>query len=108
MRPVGLGDLAAAAWALAAVAPARRPGLMARILAQAEAADRFRARAGRAHPRFGNGSLMAAALAHPQAPRAPGDPDGLAILALALGAVLEHQAPGPRQGAGKSRSGVYL
>lgn len=103
MRPVGLGDLTAAAGALAAVPPGRRRGLMALLLTEAESADRFRAAEGRAHPFFGNGSLMSAALAHPQAPLVPGAPEGLALLALALDAVLDRlAAPGGmvRPGAG--------
>lgn len=95
MRPVGLGDLSAAAGALAAVAPARRAGLMAILIAEAETADRFRRRHGRPHPDFGNGTLMAAALARPQARLAPGGREGLAALAQALEAVLAwHGKPG--------------
>jgi hypothetical protein len=88
MRPVGLGDLVAAAGALAAVPPARRGALMVRLLAQAQAADAFRRREGRMHPVFGNGTLMAAALACPQAAPPPGGVEALAVLAEALEGVL--------------------
>jgi len=87
MRAVGLGDLAAAAGALLAEAPARRPALAARLVAEARAAEVCRRASGRSHPVWGNGTLMAAALARPQAPLVPGDPAGLAALALVLAAV---------------------
>jgi len=94
MRPVGLGDLVAAAGALAAVAPDQRRALMARLLAEARAADVFRRREGRIHPAFGNGTLMAAALARPQRALPPGERQALLCLAQALAAVLETPAEG--------------
>jgi len=66
MRPVLHGDVAATACALFAVAPQARAGLLRRILAEAEGADQFRRATGRAHWKWGNGSLMAAAMAHPR------------------------------------------
>lgn len=67
MRRVLYGDVTAAARALLAVpAKARRP-LLTRLFAEAEAADAHRLDTGRAHPLFGTGSLMSAALAHPVA-----------------------------------------
>lgn len=98
MRPIGLGDLTAAAGALAAVPHGRRAALMAILLAEAETADRFRRRHGRPHPAFGNGTLMAAALARPQTRLAPGAPDGLEALAQALDAVLAWHARPARPG----------
>jgi len=65
MRRVLHGDVTAAARALFAVPPAARPGLLDRLFDEAEAADRHRMETGRAHPRFGTGSLMSAALGHP-------------------------------------------
>ena len=61
---------------------------MARMLVAADRADRYRRALGRAHPRHGTGSLMAAAAAWPQAPE-PGldDPDYLACLLCVLGAI---------------------
>lgn len=55
------GDVSNAARALLAAAPAARPGLALRMIREAEAADRHVRRTGRLHPRWGNGSLMAAA-----------------------------------------------
>lgn len=85
----GLTDLWAAARALLAVPPAARPALMRRLLAQAEAADAAR-RAGVAGP--GDGSLMAAALAHPARRISPAAPEALAALALAARLTGRHLA----------------
>lgn len=63
MRPVLMGDVVAAARALMAVPPAARARLMAAMLAEAEAAEAYRRACGRAHPDWGNGSLMAVAMA---------------------------------------------
>lgn len=90
MRAVGLSDIAAAARALMRVPEADRPALMQALIDEAHRADRFRARFGRVHPRSGNGTLMAAALAHAQAEVAgPGDGAYLAALAQAIDGVLE-------------------
>lgn len=71
---------------------------MRRLLAEAEPADRFRLREGRLHPAFGNGTLMAAALARPRVRLATGGGEGLRPLAEVLGAVLDWQARhGPRE-----------
>ncbi|TDK49847.1 hypothetical protein [Antarcticimicrobium luteum] len=67
MRPVLHGDVCCAARALLAAAPEDRGALCRQILNQAWAADRYRRRHGRLHPRWGNGSLMAAARKHPMA-----------------------------------------
>lgn len=104
MRPVTLGDLAAAARVLLAQPEAQRPAAMAALIARAEAADRLRQAEGRHHPLYGNGTLMAAALAHPRAePVAPGGADFLACLALAT-----EQALICSRRAGKSANKAYL
>lgn len=104
MRPVTLGDLAAAARVLLAQPEGLRPAAMAALIARAEAADRLRLAEGRHHPLYGNGTLMAAALAHPRAdPPDPGGDDFLSCLALATEAVLAHA-----RGAGKSPAKAYL
>jgi len=54
--------------ALLACPPAARAALADAMLRQAEEADRHRRQTGLAHPRYGTGSLMAAALRHPLAP----------------------------------------
>ena len=64
MRRVLYGDVRAAARALLAVPQEARPGLLVRLFAEAEAADAHRLATGRAHPLFGTGSLMSAALGH--------------------------------------------
>ncbi|TDE40328.1 hypothetical protein [Antarcticimicrobium sediminis] len=61
MRPVLHGDVSCAARVLRAVPPGRRAALCRRMIREAEAADRYRLRHARVHPRWGNGSLMAAA-----------------------------------------------
>ena len=95
MRPVTLGDLAAAARVLLAQPEALRPAAMAALIVRAEAADSLRRSKGRHHPLYGNGTLMAAALAHPTGEASPGALDYLACLALAAEALVRH-------GAGKS------
>lgn len=101
MRPVTLTDLAAAARVLLAQPEAQRAAAMAALIARAEAADRLRRDSGRLHPAYGNGTLLAAALAHPGANPPPGDCDYLACLALAAEALLRHGAT-RTAGAGKS------
>lgn len=64
MRRVLYGDVRAAARALLAVAQEARGPLLTRLLAEADTADAHRLATGRAHPLFGTGSLMSAALAH--------------------------------------------
>ncbi|MEQ3625332.1 MAG: hypothetical protein ABNH26_10405 [Celeribacter sp.] len=69
MRSVLIGDLLAAAQVLAAVPERARAGRLDCLLRGAALAERHRQRTGRAHPRYGDGSLMAAAM---KAPRVPG------------------------------------
>ena len=68
MRPVLVGDLIAAARVLRAEPAAARDGCIARLIAEADLADRSRKRLGRPHAVYGNGSLMAAALRRRPAP----------------------------------------
>lgn len=70
MRPVLIGDVLAAARVLRDLPEEARGVELARLLAEADLADRIRKRTGRAHPRYGNGSLMAAALARQPGPEA--------------------------------------
>lgn len=65
MRPIQHGDLSTAARALLTVPAPDRAGVMDLMLQQAEAADRYRKKLGKTHPRWGNGTLMAVALAQP-------------------------------------------
>ncbi|MCC5983897.1 MAG: hypothetical protein JJU42_05990 [Rhodobacteraceae bacterium] len=78
MRSLSQGDIAAAARVLLTRPEAERPVLLRRMLAEAQAADRYRRRHGRVHPGLGNGTLMAAALARGGA--AAPDADAIATL----------------------------
>lgn len=91
MRTITHGDVAAAARALAPLSPATRRGAAWALLERAHAADLFRKRFGRAHPLWGNGSLMAAALARGCAEREPllADPAYLEAMATVIVAVLD-------------------
>lgn len=88
MRRVLLGDLTAAAAHLAALPPALRPGAMTRLLQEAHAAHRYMRRMGRPHPLWGDGSLMARALAAGSGavPRGGIDFAALAVVAATLAA----------------------
>lgn len=62
MRPVLHGDVVAAAMALLQLPTERREAAFEAMLQKARAADAYRKRFGRGHPKWGNGSLMAVAL----------------------------------------------
>ncbi|WP_172295807.1 hypothetical protein [Pseudoruegeria sp. HB172150] len=62
MRPVLHGDLIAAARVLYGVPVPERGAVLGRLMRAAGWADRFRRHHRRAHPVWGDGSLMAAAL----------------------------------------------
>jgi hypothetical protein len=89
MRPLTLPDLMAAARLLCARPRPCWGALMALLLAETRTAEAWRQRMGRAHPRFGNGTLAACALARcpPPAPDLA-DPLFLHALATVLAAVL--------------------
>ena len=63
MRRCLIGDLTTAAAVLSAAAPPDRARLADRLLAEAHAAHLYAKRFAKPHPRWGNGSLMARALA---------------------------------------------
>ncbi|MCW1934316.1 DUF7742 family protein [Pararhodobacter zhoushanensis] len=89
MRPVTLTDLAAAARVLLALPKAQRAAGLAALIARARTADQHRRDTGRNHPAYGNGTLLAAALAHPRAePQSPGGVDYLMCLAQVIDALL--------------------
>lgn len=94
MRPVMHGDLTALARHLMALPAPERPTTCAQFIAQADAADRYRKRFGRAHPLWGNGTLMARARrAVLPAEPALGNPDYARCLILVLTALMQR---GPR------------
>lgn len=105
MRHVGPGDLWAAARALHPVPGEDRARVMAALLARAEAADKYRRRYRRAHSRWGDGSLVAAALAD-RPPPAPGlgDPSFAAALASALDGLIAWRAEKAVRGGWSPRS----
>jgi hypothetical protein len=93
MRPVLHSDLIFAARALLNSPPSARDSVADRLLAQADAADRYRRRYGRAHADWGNGTLLALAAKSPLPPTPDlRDPDFAACLVAMLGAVMRFSA----------------
>lgn len=84
MRRCLIGDITTAAAALSAAAPPDRPRLADRLLAEAHAAHAYAKRFAKPHPAWGNGSLMARALALLPCASAPAD---LAALTEILAAI---------------------
>lgn len=100
MRRVLHGDVSAAGRALLAAPPADRAALLARMLRGADRAEAHRARTGRAHPVWGGGSLMAAAMAYPRAPEPfLDDPDYARCLAMVFEALAARAERGALTGA---------
>ena len=97
MRPLAPADLSLAARALLPLPePARKTAIL-RLIGEAEAADRYRKRLGRAHPFWGNGSLEAAARCKVlAAPQSLSNPDYLCCLALVLEALVRRRGIAPR------------
>ncbi|MEJ2000205.1 MAG: hypothetical protein P8X77_02260 [Maritimibacter sp.] len=95
MRPVLPGDVIQAALALLAAPDPARVGLIRQMLDEAGQADAFRQSTGRAHPDFGTGSLMSAAMTRPRA-REPywDDPDYARCLVMVL-QVVTGERPAP-------------
>ena len=67
MRPILHSDVIAAARAVLAAPEALRANICARLLQEADWADRFTRRLGKPHPHWGNGTLLAAAQRYKQA-----------------------------------------
>ena len=86
MRRILLADLAATAHLLARWPAAERPARLDMLLSQTQAADRFARRFGRPHPDWGDGSLLARALAQGNPPR-PEDHHYWASLSLVAAAI---------------------
>lgn len=66
VRKVYHSDLVAVVATLASVPPAERDRLCGLLLCDADWADRYTRRLGKAHPKWGNGTLRAAARAYKQ------------------------------------------
>ncbi|MGV8951955.1 MAG: hypothetical protein ACOH2M_12690 [Cypionkella sp.] len=87
MRRCLWGDLLAAADVVAVSDPLQRRQIAQVLLDQADAAHRYAKRFGRAHPLWGNGSLMSRALLVPHVHRpdqAAGDFAAIAVVANLL------------------------
>ncbi|GAA0286001.1 DUF7742 family protein [Rhodovulum strictum] len=92
MRPVLPGDAVAAARALYARPSTERQAAMSLMLVHAEAADAYRKRFGRAHPVWGNGSLMALAQREALPPEPSlDDPDYCRCLAIVFGTLADRR-----------------
>ncbi|MEM8576242.1 MAG: hypothetical protein AAGF60_00170 [Pseudomonadota bacterium] len=92
MRPLAHIDLTDAARALLAQPAPHRPDLCARMIREADWADRYRRRLGRLHDLWGDGTLSAAARQRQRAPeRRLSDRDYCTCLEMVLHAVLTHQ-----------------
>ncbi len=87
MRKVLLCDLTAAAQILALRPASDRAALLDSLIDQAHAADRYARRFGRLHPVWGNGSLMARALAEWPPSTPPQDHDYWHSLSLVCAAI---------------------
>ncbi len=90
MRRCLIGDMLAAAVAVADLAAPEQPQAIARLIAEADAAHRHAKRLGRPHPVWGNGSLQARCLGAGSPPFASDDARHLAALA-GVAAVLAHR-----------------
>jgi hypothetical protein len=93
VTPVIYNDVLAAVSVVASVAPSRRHAIMVGLIADAERAACYRSAHHAAHPVYGDGSLMAAALRHDR----HGDTsfqtqDGLQAWLCVLSALLERQS----------------
>jgi hypothetical protein len=98
MRPVLPGDVSTAARALLAVPKHERPALAHLLVARADMAHGFAQTWGRAHPVWGTGSLMSAALHLPCHPEpVASDPAYALALIDVLRAVVACQSDLPAQ-----------
>lgn len=97
MRALAPADISVAARALLCLPETARETMIACMVSEAEAADRYRKQVGRSHPLWGNGTLESAARNRPlAAPRSLSDSDYLSCLALVLDALLARRRAGNR------------
>lgn len=93
MRPLLLGDVTVAARVLMCLPEAERRATAVAMLSDARVAELHLRDTGMVHPRFGNGSLMAAAMTRPRAPEPRvDDADYARCLVVVLEAVLDASA----------------
>lgn len=97
MRPPGLSDAVAVARALLALPPRLRAFALSRMLAEATRARAYLRTAGRSHPVWGDGTLMAAALRRRTAWEPPlSDAEWCACLMMVLAAIRAWPTGQPR------------
>ncbi len=89
MRAVLDGDLMALARVVMLWPDARRTDRLQRLLDRVHAADRYCKRFRRAHPCWGNGSILSMALSLPRAKAGPGDPGYLRALGFVCAGMAE-------------------
>ena len=95
MRPVLHGDVVAAARVLYPLSARWRGPELARLMQRAGWADAFRKSSGRAHPLWGDGSLMTAALACAPPPEPMlDDVEYCSCLAMVFEALVSRKKPG--------------
>jgi len=92
MRPVLDGDLIALAPVAMLWPNAQIRARLTDARAEVEAADAHREKVGKAHPDWGNGSLMSWALGQPMGPRIAGQHDYLEALSAVCEALIDYQA----------------
>ncbi len=93
MRRCLIGDLIESATVVAAHLPNQRPDVARKLIVQADAAHRYSKRLAKAHPAWGNGSLMATALSHqPTSHVDLNSETGLAALAVMAACLGDHKA----------------
>lgn len=103
MRALGLGDVVAAARGVAGLPPEAARARVALWCAQAHAADKWRKRTGRVHPRFGHGSLAGRAGQGMPPPPVNGAGD-LAALAAAVAGCMDWRAAQARRAGADAKS----
>ncbi|WP_347313120.1 hypothetical protein [Defluviimonas sp. SAOS-178_SWC] len=91
MRTITHGDVTTVARAVRGLPPDEQRRVILKLLDRAHAADLFRKKFGRAHPFWGNGSLMAAVLVDTRAWAEPflSDISYLEALSLVIDTVLD-------------------
>lgn len=104
MKPVLPGDVAAAARALLPVPRAGRADLARRLIEEACAAESYCTTMAKAHARWGNGTLMAAAFGYPMGRELTfDDPEYLDCQVRVLEALRQHMQALEARPKGQSR-----